>query len=188
MGISPSGTSMAVSIPLHDPGRCDTQDHGVTPARYEELKNEAHALNQILRLDEPGPRGAHHKAAMLQAEKTFYSFLPGEHDLNGGSLAACQAFYEQVTKLPIGERRKLLELTAAENQEMHGHNPLMPVMVVDMDSSAFINSLDFHLGSLEYTFHYLGMCAEVQPIDVNSPNNAYQRAWGFDLPTLNLRR
>jgi hypothetical protein len=151
------------------------------------LQKEAHAFNQLLRVSETTPPGAAHNSAMLEANKDFYAFLPGALDLKGGSYEASKAFYEQVTQLPIGERRKLLDLTKAENEEIHGHNAKMPLMVLDMGSDAFINSLDFHMGPMEYTFHYLGMCAEIPDFDQSNPT-AGQRSWGFDLPTLNLRR
>ena len=102
----------------------------------------------------------------------------------------CQAFLTgapDITQLPIGERRKLLELTKAENEELHAHNPKMPEMVVNMDSSAYINSLDFELGPFGYNLAYVGgMCAEVPDFDPRNPTPG-QTGWGFDLPILNIR-
>jgi hypothetical protein len=176
--------------PQKDPGRCDTQDRGVTPARLEELAKEAHAFNQLLRLHEPGPRGAAYKAAALEANKAFYAFLPGEHDLTGGTFEASKDFYEQATRLPIGERKKLLELTGDENKAMHDKDPLMPQMVTDMAPNAFINTLDFHMGNgYYYTFHYLGMCAEMPTPSEIPPNAGASHGWNnIELPTFNLRR
>jgi hypothetical protein len=176
--------------PQKDPGRCDTQDRGVTPVRLEELTNEAHAFNNLLRVHEPGPRGEAHKAAALAANKAFYAFLPGEHDLTGGSFEASKEFYEQATRLPIGERRKLLELTGNENLAMHQIDPLMPLMVTDIASDAFIKTLDFHMGGgYSYTFHYLGMCAEMNTRSDIPQNAGANHGWNnIELPTFNFRR
>ena len=182
---------MADTTPQKDPGRCDTQDRGVTPARLEELKNEAHAFNQLLRIHETGaPRDAAFQVAALKANKEFYAFLPEEHDLSGGSFEASKAFYEQATRLPIGERRKILELTRDENHAMHDKDPSMPLMVTDLSPAAFINTLDLHIdGGEYYTFHYLGMCAEIKPTGDIPPNFGAGRGWNnIELPTLNLRR
>ncbi|HEY9778510.1 MAG TPA: hypothetical protein V6C81_32430 [Planktothrix sp.] len=178
---------MADLSPAGDPGKCDTKDRGVTPARLEVLKNEAHAFNEFLRVTEGTPSKTRNKATIQQDEKDFYSYLPGHHDLTGDSFDAAKAFWEQVTELPIGERRQLLALTQAENDEIRKTNSKMPHMVLNMDSSAFINSLNFEMtNGYEYTFGARGMCAEIPDFDPNQ--NYQQRGWGFDLPTLNLRR
>jgi hypothetical protein len=178
---------MADSAPIGDPGVCDTHDHGVTPQRLPALQAEAHAFNHLLLVSEDGHKGPAHRAEVEKANEDFYAFLPVGHDLKGGSFEASKAFYEQVTQLPIGERKKLLELTKSENEELHLHNPSIPQMVLDMDSSAFINALDFQRGAYAYHFAYVGgMCAEVPDFDANNPPG--RSGWEIILPTLNLRR
>ncbi len=178
---------MANSGAEKDPGRCDTKDRGVTPERLVVLQNEAHAFNQMLRAHEPGPRTVARKEEIAKADKDFYAFLPGDHSQSVGSFDASKAFYEQLTQLPIGERKKLLELTGKENEEMHAADPKMPLMVVDMYPDAFIKSLDFQMRGEYYTFQYLGMCAELKEETPNQYPEA-RRGWGFTLPTFNFRR
>ena len=189
------------------PQTCDGKDHGVSPARLEQLRSEAHAFNQLLRVNEGGEHGSGHDLAATEASKSFYAFLSkpagDAHSNEDRAFEASKAFYEQVTELPIGERRAILQAATQENQELAKTDNALPILDLKVDSNAFINELDVKylfptahdkngkgkdFAREDFTFGYLGMCAEFKTPDPGQPPMVVSPGWSIELPTFNFRR
>ncbi len=188
---------------------CDGKDHGTTPARLNRLQDEAHAFNQLLRVNEANAHGKKHAQVASEANKEFFAFLPGSKaqadstaNTSSGTLAfeASKALYEQASALPIGERKALLKAAVDENTAMAAKDPALPVLTVSMDANAFIDTLDVayrepsahdktgkatsYVRGEVFTFHYLGMCAEFSTPGPNDPPQVTGSRWSIDLPHL----
>jgi hypothetical protein len=161
-----------------NPAVCDGLDHGVTPERLEQLRAEADAFNRLLKISEPGSQGSEHDAEAQRAVADFYQFLPSQPTEaktdEARAFEASKAFYEQLTNLPIGERRALADLAQRQNQSLVAGDDAMPILKISMNAGAFIDDLTVKYPWLrardivtnqmgwareDFTFHYRGMCA-----------------------------
>jgi hypothetical protein len=183
------------------PAACDGIDHGTTPARLKELQDEAHTFNNLLRVNETEAHGKNHANQAADTDKAFFDLLPVTHTTEdksnegsdeGRAFHASQSFYEQVTQLPVGERKALLKATMDENAAIAAKDPTFPVLTLNMDSSTFVNSINVqYRGDLgmEFNFAYMGgQCTEFSSPKPGDPPTVYAPAWSITLPTLNLRR
>jgi hypothetical protein len=183
------------------PAACDGKDHGTTPARLKELQEEAHAFNNLLRVNEAEGHGQKHATQVADADKAFYDLLPAtqttldktdEGSDEGRAFHASKSFYEQVTQLPVGERKALLKATTDENAAIAAKDPLFPALTLSMDSDTFVNSIDVaYRGDvgMEFTFRYMGgQCTEFKTPDPADPPTVTAPFWSITLPSLNLRR
>ncbi len=183
------------------PAACDGIDHGTTPARLKELKEEAHAFNNLLRVNEQEAHGKKHENQAADADKAFYDLLPAtittadttyQASDEGRAFHASQSFYEQVTQMPVGERKALLKATMDENAAMAAKDPLFPAMTLSMDSSTFVNSINVQYRGapgLEFNFSYMGgQCTEFSSPKPADPPIVTRPGWSIELPSLRLRR
>ncbi|MDR3617143.1 MAG: hypothetical protein P4L53_26550 [Candidatus Obscuribacterales bacterium] len=183
------------------PAACDGIDHGTTAARLKELQDEAHAFNNLLRVNETVAHGEKHATQVAEASKVFYDLLPATHTTldktdegsnEGRALHASQSFYEQVTQLPVGERKALLKATMDENAAIAAKDHLFPAMTVSMAPDTFVNSINVaYRGDtgMQFTFSYMGgQCTEFSKPKPEDPPTVTAPFWSISLPTLNLRR
>jgi hypothetical protein len=165
------------------PAVCDGKDHGVTAERMEQLKAEADAFNRLLQASKFDAKGPDHDAAARQSSADFYKFMPRQPEKNqqsneGRAFDASKAFYEQLTNLPVGERKVLVSLAQEQNKAMHAQDDGMPELQISMNSHAFIDDVtvkypwirarDIRTNEMGYareyfTFKYRGMCAQYEP-------------------------
>ncbi|HEY9790434.1 MAG TPA: hypothetical protein V6D22_08545 [Candidatus Obscuribacterales bacterium] len=158
--------------------RCDGKDHGVTPERLSELRSEADAFNRL-----------------LQASKFDAPRVEDQQSNENRAFNASKAFYEQLTQLPIGERKALASLAQEQNQTMHAQDDGMPELKIEIDSHAFIDDVtvkypwirarDIRTNEMGYareyfTFHYRGMCAEFEQ-PTRAPLVPSQNTFSFSL-------
>jgi hypothetical protein len=183
------------------PAACDGIDHGTTPARLKELQDEAHAFNNLLRVNETVAHGEKHATQVAEAGKAFYDLLPATHTTldkgdegsdEGRALHASQSFYEQVTQLPVGERKALLKATMDENTAIAAKDHLFPALSLSMDADTFVNSINVaYRGDvgMQFSFSYMGgQCTEFASPKPGDPPIVTAPAWSITLPSLNLRR
>src|SRR5438270_5568697 len=99
---------------------CDGKDRGVTAERLAQLQAEAVAFNRVLQANKYEASGPDHVASVQQASGDFYQWLsnrPEEKRSNEGrAFDASKALYEQLTTMPIGERRALANLVQDDNR------------------------------------------------------------------------
>jgi hypothetical protein len=180
---------------------CDGIDHGTTPERLKELQDEAHAFNNLLRVNETEGHGKKHAAQVADAEKVFYDLLPvtqttadksDEGSDEGRALHASKSLYEQATQLPVGERKALLKATLEENAAMASKDPLFPALTLSMYPDTFVKSIDVaYRGDvgMEFTLSYMGgQCTEFATPKPDDPPKVTAPFWSIILPSLNLRR
>jgi len=108
---------------------CDGIDHGVTPGRKNALIIDADKFNQALKSNEMDGTG---RGNLSAAE------------------AAGKAFYEELTQLPIGERKELLRLAEAQNKDLSAGDPAMPTIEKTMRADGFLEEFKINYPEPHY--------------------------------------
>jgi hypothetical protein len=199
--IAGTGYQHLADVVQLQPAACDGIDHGTTAARLKELQDEAHAFNNLLRVNETVAHGAQHATQVVEAGKAFYDLLPAtqttldktdEGGNEGRAFHASKSFYEQVTQLPVGERKALLKATMDENAAIAAKDHLFPALTLSMDADTFVNSINVAYrgdSGMQFTFGYMGgQCTEFAQPKPEDPPTVTAPFWSITLPSLNLRR
>ena len=162
----------------NDFGVCDGVDHGVSGARVHALNEAAQSFNQVLH-DNQSDRPDHG-----DGQKVF---------------DAGRAFYEELTQLPVGERRALVKLAEAYNQALSKSDQAMPKLTVTIDADAFLEQVKisypvpFALDAKgvpsayfaeDFTYNGRGMCAESHPGSTDFTPVNKQPSFEIELPSL----
>jgi hypothetical protein len=155
--------------------RCDGIARPVTPERLGQLEQDARNLNaELYKYRSDGPHSLH----IDEAE------------------AAGKKFWEELVRVPISERRALLDFVTTQNRELTKEDLSMPSLTAKMDSHAFLESftikypMPFSLDAQGKVKDYIpmhlvsqgwGMCAEFKQPDPKYP--VPRRDPGIEIPT-----